>query len=654
MKAEQNRLDLETARVADVMTARFDHLKAQREPYLSARKKLRNWWALLEQNTDERKVAFLKTQHQDEQATCQARRQSLDSALEAFSSQAALLIDARRAVIKAIKPVEAALETSEFENARSTEYGAVSATQLLIHSQHVALAMDSSFSLRGESVGEIAWRIDQHAPTQTPEAYQDLVSRFVDMNEREEQLLQDTYALEATLNEHARDSTRGLGASRAFVKSLPTQEMIDPFNVVLNNLNLLKTLSIDRLKLTEAPHIRHFYQLFNDQNLRLATSSHIALRTYPHFSASERKAVLATLIDQYGALAQASGSLHELDPELSRPLYQARFLERLDQARSSAESDLAEMIREEEGMALQARALTLREPRRSTHRAFKTQQRGTLIGDVRAAQPDEPVAIMDIRDPFTQQSVASFIEHPTEGVWKDLVVAGPVQPTPAPVRRSLANLMITANQLMEQKTHIERSIQFQMKKLQDPTRRERVNPMDWDTMLTQQADKLSRIIREIEAAHAAKPDVSALLADYRAKVAGMLEAARDYCSAGYKIQRPTQENVDYLWTHRKVDINLVHRRQPTASGDYVAEFAVREKNSPTVLWYAHFHYADTNAPDSAYRVAHLKMASQRFLLQKDLVREAGTSDEAVVRVIYAAVTPPLDHKLFLSLLGRAQ
>ncbi|WP_124377453.1 dermonecrotic toxin domain-containing protein [Pseudomonas synxantha] len=654
MKAEQHRLDLQTAALADVMTARFDALKVQRELYLLTRKKLRNWWVLLEQNTDEHKVAFLKKQHEDEQANCLTLRQSLDSALRAFVSQAALLIDARRAVIKAIKPTQIALETSEFENARSTEYGAISATQLLIHNQHLALAMDSSFSARGESVGEIAQRVDPHAPTRTPEAYQELIARFVDMNAREEQLLHDTYALEATLNDHARDSTRGLGESQAFVKSLPTQEMVDPFNVVLNNLNLLGRLSIDRLKLTGAPHVQHFYQLLNEQNLRLATSSHIALRTYSHFSPRERKAVLTTLITQYGALARASGALHELDPGLSRTPYQARFLTRLDQARSSAESDLAAIIREEEGVALLARAPRLREPRRSTHRAFKTQQRGTLIGDVRAAQPDEPVAIMDIRDPFTQQRVASFVEHPTEGVWKDLVVTGPVQPTPAPVRRSLANLKIAANQLMEQKKHIERSIRFQMKKLQDPTRREHVNPMDWHIMLTQQASKLSGIIGEIEAGHAAKPEVPALLDDYRAQVAGMLEAAHDYCSIGYQAQRPTQENLDYLWTHRKVDINLVHRREPTASGDYVAEFSVRAKHSPTVLWYAHFHYADTDAPDSAYQVAHLKLASQRFLLQKDLVREAGASDEAVVRVIYAPVTQPLDHKLFLGLLGRAQ
>lgn len=67
--------------------------------------------------------------------------------------------------------------------------------------------------------------------------------------------------------------------------------------------------------------------------------------------------------------------------------------------------------------------------------------------------------------------------------------------------------------------------------------------------------------------------------------------------------------------------------------------------------YAHFHYADTTVADSAYSVAHLKLAHQRFLLQKDLVRGAGPNDSAVLKVIYADVTPPLDQKLFLGLLG---
>ena len=43
--------------------------------------------------------------------------------------------------------------------------------------------------------------------------------------------------------------------------------------------------------------------------------------------------------------------------------------------------------------------------------------------------------------------------------------------------------------------------------------------------------------------------------------------------------------------------------------------------------------------------------SQCSPLQKDPVRDAAANDRAVLKVIYADVTPPLDHKLFLGLLA---
>ncbi|WP_330211033.1 hypothetical protein [Pseudomonas sp. AM4(2022)] len=43
------------------------------------------------------------------------------------------------------------------------------------------------------------------------------------------------------------------------------------------------------------------------------------------------------------------------------------------------------------------------------------------------------------------------------------------------------------------------------------------------------------------------------------------------------------------------------------------------------------------------------IASQCSLLQKDPVRDAGANDGAVLKAIYADVTPRLDHKLFLGL-----
>ncbi|OPA94353.1 hypothetical protein BFW88_08935 [Pseudomonas fluorescens] len=651
MKAAQAQLSQGVARLAAAMTQRFETVKTQRDLYLAARTKLQNWWTLLAANTEQTKVAFLSQQHAQQLAVCEALKSSLEDALAAFSSEVDVLIKARRDLIRAIKPADAVLESSEFESARSNEYGAISAVQLLTHNLHLMMAMDSSTSPQGEPLLSMTRRVNLQRPADTPQAYQAMIPRLADMAEREEQLLKDTTALEATLTEHAQDSARGLNESRAFIRALPTQEMASAMNVVLNNLDLLKTLSIDTLKLTDAPQVQYFYQVMDEQNLRLASISHIALRTYAHFSALDRKAVLTTLIERYSTVERAARVLVEIEPALARAVYHARFVERLEQVRRAAESDLAGLIREEEGLPATVKAPTLREPRRSSQRVVKTQRRGALIGEVRAAQANEPMPVLEVRDPFNQQTIASFIEHPDEGVWKELVVAQPIKPVPAAKQRSLATLKQVAARLIEQGRELERSIVYQMRKLQEPSRREQVAPVDWDTMLTQQANKLTQVIDEIDTDHGARPGVPALLAHYRAEVAGMRGKATDYCSTGYKAQRPTQENVDYLWTHRQVDINLVHRRQPTAVGDYVAEFAVREKNSPTVLWYAHFHYADTEAPNTGYSVAHLKLANQRFLLQKDLVRDAVADDGALLRVIYAPVTPPLDQKLFLGLLG---
>ncbi|MCT6971893.1 hypothetical protein, partial [Salmonella enterica] len=74
------------------------------------------------------------------------------------------------------------------------------------------------------------------------------------------------------------------------------------------------------------------------------------------------------------------------------------------------------------------------------------------------------------------------------------------------------------------------------------------------------------------------------------------------------------------------DINLTSLadpQRPTLSGDFFTEYAVydKAKKPPTVLWYAHFHYASADAPPARYTRAHLKLAEQRKYTQKDLLKQ---------------------------------
>ncbi|MNN75095.1 hypothetical protein D3C81_1913660 [compost metagenome] len=99
-----------------------------------------------------------------------------------------------------------------------------------------------------------------------------------------------------------------------------------------------------------------------------------------------------------------------------------------------------------------------------------------------------------------------------------------------------------------------------------------------------------------------------------------------------------------------MDIGLVQALKRTAAKDYLTEFAIREKNSETVLWYAHFHYPQSNSAPTAYTIAHLKRPEHRFMTLKDLIAQAGPDNKVIIRDLYSPISPPRDQRLFLDLL----
>ncbi|WP_236349502.1 hypothetical protein, partial [Pseudomonas lactis] len=134
----------------------------------------------------------------------------------------------------------------------------------------------------------------------------------------------------------------------------------------------------------------------------------------------------------------------------------------------------------------------------------------------------------------------------------------------------------------------------------------------------------------------------------RTRPEDILQKARRHTADGYLVQTPTAENVDYLWRHGFVDINLVRRDIPTKTGDVFTEYVVRKKNKIDALWYAHFHYPQKGWARDDYTAAHLKTPAQRTKTQKDLIAEAGNNG-VVERIIKAGITKPLDERLFLKL-----
>ncbi|WP_339450945.1 hypothetical protein [Pseudomonas sp. JAI120] len=564
---------------------------------------------------------------------------------ERFDVAAAELLQQRRTLIEAYARMKAVDSRFDYEGLCVEQYQSILATDEIRVSQLSSLYLATFMSEQGESLIELQSRAQDAGAIRY---VKDLLETNFAVSERHAQAM---IAIEDTLEAMATRLKTGAAQRLNYLNGHPKRRFYNRLNATLESLDVLTELSIDQTIPATTPQEQYF--LARHEHLQSSLSSledsHLDLLTTEGFTPTERKEVLANLVKHYNRRLQIYQSLLELDSPLVHPRHMPLLIERLYTARDSAEAGLAALLREDEFLPPQPGAFKpVRSPSR-TKRVFKSRDKGALVGELEPAQSDQPFPTIVTRNPITLQVSGRFMEHPNEG-WVEIIEARPSRPVEPPQAPALSTLRSQAQRLLEEVPAIERSIEFQKKKLGDPTRRDDLNPRDWHDMLAHQAERLDSVAAELSSHTADKPDVLQTVERLRLRADELRSQGRQHCIEGYKAQRPRQENIEFLRAHAAIDIGLVHGPQRTAAKDYVSEFAVREKNRLTVLWYAHFHYSQADSPPGAYTAAHLKRPEQRFVTLKDLIAQAGADNRSIVRDLYNPITAPLDQRLFLSLL----
>ncbi len=587
----------------------------------------------------------LLADHRDQVAQRSRAKVAFKVFQERFDQSAAELLRLRRELIQAYGQLKEVDSRFDYEGQCVEQYQSILATDEIRVSQLSSLYLATFISEQGESLIELQGAAHDVGAIRY---VRDLLETNFAVSEQHAQAM---IAIENTLETMVASLKIGAAQRLKYLNGHPQRRFYNRLNATLESLDVLTDLSIDPT--IQASTVQEQYFLARHEHLQASPSaledSHLDLRTTEGFSPSERKAVLTNLITHYNRRLQIYHSLMELESAQVHPRYMPLLIERLRIVRDSAETDLADLLREDEFLPPQPAAFKPVRTASKTKRVFKSRDKGALVGELVSAQSDLPFPTLVTRNPITQQVSGRFIEQPNEG-WVEIIEARPVKPVEPSPTPSLVALRSQAQRLLEEVPVIERSIAFQKRKLNDPTRGDELNPRDWHDMLAQQADRLGAIADELSSRHSDKPDVLPTVERLRLRAHELHAQARQDCIEGYKAQRPRQENIDYLRTHAAIDIGLVHGPQRTAAGDYVTEFAVREKNALTVLWYAHFHYARAGVPAAEYTKAHLKRPEHRFITLKDLLAQAGNDNRAIVRDLYNPITAPLDQRLFLSLL----
>lgn len=511
--------------------------------------------------------------------------------------------------------------------------------------------LDTLETERGENDIELSNRANNELAHNFTHAYEAYINTKRQQLEALRQMIEPEEKIEAFL-QHPDPALR-----KSLLEQRPTDKDLSSAATKQRALLVLVQLVMDRtyrsLEPAEFPFIR---ELTNSQTTT-SILAHVEMSTTSGYSIAEQIDVLKDVLERYERLENAVNALTEMNSRVVREEYRTAFLAHLVDARTHLEAQLSDLILADEGFAYQPNFVAPTRAKPVTRKVFKTRRKGTLVGDVRKPEPQDPGQFVEIKDPITGHIVATYLEHAAEGVWVEVEPATPATSAPAPAIRSLAAIKGNAETVIAQRAGIERRIRDQQRKLQDPARREELRPVEWEDMLTQQADKVTALATELQRDHSATPGADTLIKTYLDESQALTKLAREVRAEGYLQQRPQASKIAYLHKHGFVDINLAKRRQLLRAGDFLDEYTIRDKSKikagkkpeETILWYAHFHYPAVDTPVLESSFGHLKTKDEQLYTRKQLMERAVANHREVITLDKAVIKPPLDYELFLKL-----
>ncbi|MGZ9739074.1 hypothetical protein ACXX83_11685 [Pseudomonas sp. GNP012] len=497
-------------------------------------------------------------------------------------------------------------------------------------------------SSRGESTHKLVSRAKIERGRGESAAYKELVSQQKKELDKLKELLEGTIQLETILEEIPR-----LTKSHAHDKSLrKASTSSDSSSVKLNMLmrykNLIPNLHGPITDLTE----RTFLKQIVGNELHSAVRPHIEMRNNRGNPPENKISTYENALKLYETYAHAIRSLKEMGSTQICMEYQEPFQQCLEEARVIAEKDLAAAIKEveevEEVVVLPLSSLPLKHKPEEA-RNFKLHNKGALTKNTEIRKSKVEDEAIETRTPQSGEIANTQQESPL--ISDNVEIEQTLTVAPKPVYRSEKKIIAAGNELLLKRAKHDAMIQREIKQLKDPSLCEEKRPAEWNTLLEQLAEQLESIIDELVLVESANPETPAVIEAFRTEAQELRRAGPKHRNAGYKRQAPTAEKLLVLWQCKELSIEPLINRQATNARDFLTEFAIRDKHSGEVLWYAHFHYANSTDPDLSYTAAHLKRANQRFIGLKAQLKQA-REDAQVVRIWRSKVPTEIARKLF--------
>jgi hypothetical protein len=358
---------------------------------------------------------------------------------------------------------------------------------------------------------------------------------------------------------------------------------------------------------------------------------------------SDRVETLNNLVDQFAAIEQRLQSFAGTYPEQIVKAQFERLQSRVGEFNQQTVECLAGLLREQRLM--EPRPGPSRTSSVSKKRVIKTQFKGTVIGQMRKTAPGHPV-LVDVTAPVTGKVIATFHEK-TPGVWVERVTRKPVSPKE---RLPDPGTPIAAGQALLD------TLPSFTRRTEADAKRSRQIPVEIEEAFHQQVSHLEAATKAINAALLQSNVTADHVNDARPVLLELAAQATRLYAEGHRLrlemtkrQPPTAARIE--WLHSKNEVNIVsvsaRRRLKGPRKDYLQEYEVRDTATASVLWYAHFHYAQIKDDFMAYTAAHLKTGEQRLLGGHTHI-SATSSNQETIEIYRSQISPQLARSLFFS------
>ncbi|WP_300731228.1 DUF6543 domain-containing protein [Pseudomonas sp.] len=551
-----------------------------------------------------------------------ALRERLDTALQKQLSAYQKLLDTRQERLELQAPFHEKVVISLLEKAFDNR-----ATSLSIPAkeQRILLRKWPQFSTLDARM-EAASEAD-------PKGFEQFIREQITINDR---AIERIEMRNGYLDELFNLSEAGAEAAAPLTSQLPREEH-SPLSLKSLQLECLKmvsssttasTLVEDSLDQAIDPLKEHLHTHIEVTTLALETS--------------RRVEVLDSLVEHYGQALDALQGIRLMSAESLEMTY----FDKLGQLLDSLYQDATKLLAAEIKPALKPRKRP--EPRPPSgagipqRKVIKARGKGTLIGNVRPADGQWPMEVIEVHSGYDKQLLSTYSQHGDE--WVEIQT---LHPKPAAPLRALNIIKGDARKLFGQfDKHLSQVRQY---------RALCRHPVEIQEQANNEARKLDRLASELHNAVQAEPAASRLPAD-QTLIDDMRSAAQRLTQEGETLRiqlslelPPTHGNLQYLLDQKRVQIAALGERIKLQGErqDFIQEYAVNDRDGAP-LWYAHFHYPalDTPAPD--YAVAHLKTKAQRKLSYFSQLADAH-SGQAIVNVHRGQIGKNLAERWFLPL-----